>query len=106
MYNPLKNLSDSLKVAEGGYSGRKLTALVLTLCVIAMHYFLCRYAFVLGNFGLFISVLVIDLVGIAFFLLLIDVKQIIELKNGRKTSETTAEANTTSDTKGPDSLDV
>lgn len=106
MYNPLKNLSDSLKVAEGGYSGRKLTALVLTCCVIAMHYFLFRYAFVLGNFGLFISVLVIDLVGIAFFLLLIDVKQIIELKNGKPAKETTTEADTNSETNGPDSVNV
>lgn len=84
MYNPFKNFSDSLKNTDGGWSGRKLTAFALTLCVVAMHVAYYRYALMLGNFSLFTEVLIIDLVGIGFFLGLVTVANIIELRTGRK----------------------
>lgn len=86
MYNPFKNFSDSLKNTEGGYSGRKLTAFTLTACIVALHVFYFIYALVFRDFTLFTTVLIIDLVGVAFFLGLVTIANIIELKNGKVTS--------------------
>lgn len=89
MYNPFKNFSDSLKNTDGGWSGRKLTAFALTLCVVAMHVAYIVYALMPGNFSIFTEVIIIDLVGIAFFLLLITSQQVVELRTGRKSEAKT-----------------
>ena len=91
MYNPFKNFSDSLKNSELGWSGRKMTAFALTLCVVAMHVAYYTYALMAANFTLFTEVLIIDLVGIAFFIGLVTVANIIELRTGRKTETTVTE---------------
>lgn len=74
----LQNISDSFKVTDGGYSGRKLTAFSLMACIVALHimYILTP------EYGLLVSILVTDLVGVGFFLGLVTVANIIELKNG------------------------
>ena len=84
---------ESLKV-NGGYSGRKLTAFSLNVCIISLHVlFIFRPVF-----ELFISLIIVDLVGVAFFLSIISVQQIIELKNGNVTKTTTNETTTTDTT--------
>ena len=93
MYNPLKNFSDSLKNNEEGWSGRKLTAFTLTACIVTLHIFYFMYALMFKDFSLFTTVLIIDLVGVAFFRGLVTVANIIELKNGKVTS--TKETTTT-----------
>ena len=93
MYNPFKNFSDSLKNSEEGFSGRKLTAFTLTCCIVALHIFYFIYSLVLGKFELFINVLVIDLIGVAFFLGLVTVANIIELKNGKNKDDKQNEPN-------------
>jgi len=86
MYNPFKNWSDGLKTGNEGWSGRKQTALALTLCFLAAHAMWFNYALAYRDFSLFINVLIIDLVGIAFFLGLVTVQNIIELRTGKSSS--------------------
>jgi hypothetical protein len=71
-----QNISDSLKI-NGVYSGRKITAASLIICVIMLLGFYCKYSLMFGKFELFIYVLIILLISVAFFLIIIDVKQII-----------------------------
>ena len=91
MYNPFKNFSDSLKNSELGWSGRKLTAFTLTCCYVMSNIFWFIYALMYRDFSLFIEVLIIDLIGIAFFQGLVTVANIIELKNGNSKSTTVTE---------------
>jgi len=37
MKNILKNIQDSLTTVDGGYSSRKLSALVIIICILAAH---------------------------------------------------------------------
>ncbi len=89
MYNPFKNFSDSLKNSDLGWSGRKMTAFALTLCVVSLHIGYYLYAITAANFALFTEVLIIDLCAIAFFMGLVTVANLIELRTGRKTESTT-----------------
>jgi len=61
---------------DNGFSGRKLTAFTLTVCVVYMHY-------VWGLNNEFTeNILIIDLVGVGFFLGLVTTEQIIKFKGG------------------------
>lgn len=80
----LKSLLNSFSTSPGGWSGRKLTAAMLAGCIAASHIMWYVYALAYRDFALFITVLVIDLIGIGFFLSMVTVQQIIELKNGKK----------------------
>ena len=94
MYNPFKNFSDSLNNNQtSGWSGRKLTAFTLTGCIVALHVFYFMYSLMLKEFSLFVDVLIIDLIGVAFFLGLVTVANIIELRGGKSKKEDTTGEN-------------
>ena len=76
----IRNLIKSFSNIEGGFSARKLTAFALMVCVAYIH-----YKFV--NQENAIDALIIDLVGVGFFLGLITVAQIINFKNGKTEQE-------------------
>jgi len=71
------NLVKSFNTEKGGFAARKLTAFALMVCIAWIH-----YLFVDTNNA--IEALIIDLVGVAFFLGLVSFTQILELKNGKK----------------------
>jgi len=62
---------------DSGFSGRKLTALTLMACIVSMH-------FVWGqNNDYTENILIIDLIGVAFFLGLVTADQIIKFKSDK-----------------------
>jgi hypothetical protein len=73
-------LVSSFDTNTKGAAARKLTAFALMVCIAYIH-----YKFVDKENA--IQALIIDLTGVAFFLGLITVAQIIELKNGDKPKE-------------------
>ena len=56
----VKNLMSSLNNTKLGYSSKKITALVLLYSVVKMHFAYCDFAFVNKDFGLFPTILTID----------------------------------------------
>ncbi len=64
-----------------GFSARKLTAFTLILCIIFMHLIWGK------NNNFTVEILICDLIGVAFFLGLITVDQIIRFKNDNKKEE-------------------
>ena len=81
----MKDFINSLKNNNEGFSGRKLTAFTLTACIVALHIlFIWK-----PQFELFISLVITDLVGIGFFLGLVTIANIIDLKNGNVVKTTT-----------------
>ena len=93
----MKDIWNSFKTGSIGLSGRKMTAFTLIGCVVALHVLF----FIKPNFDLFINLVIVDLVGSAFFLGLVTISNIIELKNGNvvKSTTTTATTQTTETTK-------
>jgi hypothetical protein len=75
--NIITNLLNSFTTEKGGFAARKLTAFALMFCIAYIH-----LKFV--NESNAIEALIIDLIGVAFFLGLVSVTQILELKNGKK----------------------
>ena len=66
---------------ENGFSGRKLTAFTLTVCVVFMHY-------IWGKNNAFTeNILIIDLIAVGFFLGLVTTEQIIKFKGGGNEAE-------------------
>ena len=88
----MKDIWDSFKKGSSGLSARKTTAFTLIACVVSLHVLY----FIKPNFDLFINLVIVDLVGSAFFLGLVTISNIIELKNGNvvKTTETTKDDTT------------
>lgn len=70
-----------------GFSGRKVTAAVLTSCVVAgdVRYFQVTDALFVN---IFIEWCIVHLAGVAFFLALIKIADIIALRTGIVTKET------------------
>jgi hypothetical protein len=92
-------LKSSFNNDNQGASARKLTAFTLTCCYVAAFLVYCIalwQASEKGNWAtsMFTEVLFITLGGISFFLGLVSITQLIQLKNGK--NETTINSNTTS----------
>lgn len=73
----IKKLLASFDNVEGGFSARKLTAFALMICIGYIH-----FKFVDKDNA--IEALIIDLVGVGFFLGLITFSQILSLKHGQQ----------------------
>lgn len=73
-----------------GASARKLTAFALMVCIAYIH-----LKFIDKDNA--IDALIIDLIGVGFFLGLITVSQIVELKNGSIIKSTTTTESTTTE---------
>lgn len=75
-FNNLKNSLNNKK--DEGFSARKLTAFIIVACIVFMHI----------EWGIdskfTVEILICDLVGVAFFLGLITMDQIIRFKNENK----------------------
>lgn len=80
-----------------GFSGRKVTAAVLTCCVVAGD---IRYFQVTDKLfvEIFVEWLIVHLSGVAFFLALIKIADIIALRTGVVTKETTSTTEVTKET--------
>lgn len=66
---------------EEGFSGRKLTAFTLVLCIITLHIiFVTKRDDIFKD--LLIDILIIDVCGVAFFQGLVTVGNLIELRTG------------------------
>jgi len=93
----LTSLYLSLFNNSEGFSGRKVTAAVLTICVVSgdIRYFqVSDVLFV----DIFTEWLIVHLSGVAFFLALIKVADIIALRTGIVTKETSTTTETTKET--------
>lgn len=76
--------SSSFDNTTTGASARKLTAFALMLCIAYIH---LRFI----DHDNAIDALIIDLIGVAFFLGLITASQIVELRNGNIITKTKKE---------------
>ena len=70
-------------VTKNAFAARKLTAFVIMVCVLVGHGFYFKHCYVKDDFSLFDTILIIDYVAVSFFLGLVTVQNIIELKNGK-----------------------
>ncbi len=84
----LTSLYLSLFNNSEGFSGRKVTAAVLTVCVVALD---VRYIKTTDELytDVFIEALIVHLAAVAFFLALIKVADIVAFRTGIVTKETT-----------------
>ena len=78
-------------ITKNAFSARKLTALVIMICIVAGHGFYYKHCYVKEDFTIYTYVLIIDYCAVAFFLGIVTAEQIIKLKNGSK--EDTTEQN-------------
>lgn len=76
-------------VTKNAFAARKLTAFVIMICVIVGHGFYYKHCYFKDDFSLFDTILIIDYVAVGFFLGLVTVQNIIELKNGKKEDKPT-----------------
>lgn len=92
MTNLFKWLLSSFDNNTFGASARKLTAFALIVCIVYLHYKHVDNTVV-------VQVIIVDLVGSAFFLGLVTVSNIIAFRNGtilrEKTTTETTETTTT-----------
>ena len=74
-----EKIERSFDNSDLGYSARKLTAFTLVVMIVTLH------VVYIQNFNIeyLAEVLIIDLCGVAFFLGLITVAQIIQLRGGK-----------------------
>lgn len=71
-------------ITKNALSARKLTAFIIIVCVVVGHGFYFKHCFSKEDFSLYDTILIIDYIAAAFFLGLVTVANIIELKNGQK----------------------
>lgn len=83
-------------ITKNAFSARKLTAWDIMLCVSVGHAIYYYHCYTKDDFTLYDTILIIDYIAVGFFLGLITIESIIELKNGKNTS--TKETTTTETT--------
>lgn len=74
-------------ITDWAFSARKLTALAIMICVLIGHGFYYKHCYIKDDFVLFDTILTIDYIAVGFFLGLVTIANIIELKNGNKPKE-------------------
>lgn len=80
LFGPIQNFWDGWKAKDGGFSHRKGHAALIMCCVLYGHY----KAFKSPAFhDLFVSILTMDFLFIAFMLGLVTAAEIIKLKSGQ-----------------------
>lgn len=75
------NIVNSFKNNRDGFSGRKLTAFSLIVCIYWVHY---KYV----NHDNATEVLIIDLCGVLISLGIVTAQNLIEFKNGKANTDT------------------
>ena len=76
----LNKILKSFDTQDGGFSARKLTAFILTLCILYIH---IKYV----NSQNAIEAQIVDLCGVLIALGIVTAEQIIKFKNGNQTPQ-------------------
>jgi len=67
-----------------GFSARKITVLVVMVCVIFVHASWLKHAFLREDYEFIIEILTIDSLFVLLLLGIVTIEQISKLKNGKK----------------------
>lgn len=70
-----------------GFSARKISVLVVMVCVIFIHLSWLKHAFLREDYEYIIEILTIDSLFVLLLLGIVTMEQITNLKNGSKTKE-------------------
>ena len=69
-----------------GFSARKISVLVVMVCIIFIHASWLKHAFLREDYDYIIEILVIDSLFVLLLLGIVTIEQISKLKNGEKTT--------------------
>ena len=72
---------------NSGFSARKISVLVIMICVIFIHLSWLKHAFLREDYEYIIEILTIDSLFVLLLLGIVTMEQITNLKNGSKTKE-------------------
>lgn len=72
---------------NSGFSARKISVLVVMVCVIFVHASWLKHAFLREDYEYIIEILVIDSLFVLLLLGIVTIEQISKLKNGSKTTK-------------------
>ena len=70
---------------NNGFSARKISVLVVMVCIIFIHASWLKHAFLREDYDYIIEILVIDSLFVLLLLGIVTIEQISKLKNGGKT---------------------
>jgi len=82
VYNGVIGSLDNEK--NSGFSARKITVLVVMVCVIFVHASWLKHAFLREDYEYIIEILTIDSLFVLLLLGIVTIEQISKLKNGSK----------------------
>lgn len=82
IYNGLIGSLDNKK--NSGFSARKISVLVVMICVIFIHVSWLKHAFLREDYEYIIEILTIDSLFVLLLLGIVTIEQISKLKNGSK----------------------
>jgi nitrogen fixation/metabolism regulation signal transduction histidine kinase len=71
---------------NSGFSARKISVLVVMVCIIFIHASWLKHAFLREDYDYIIEILVIDSLFVLLLLGIVTIEQISKLKNGEKTT--------------------
>ncbi len=86
IYNGVIGSLDNKK--NKGFSARKISVLVVMICVIFVHASWLKHAFLREDYEFIIEILTIDSLFVLLLLGIVTIEQISKLKNGSKVKET------------------
>jgi nitrogen fixation/metabolism regulation signal transduction histidine kinase len=69
---------------NSGFSARKITVLVVVVCIIFIHASWLKHAFLRENYEYIIEILSIDSLFVLLLLGIVTIEQVSKLKNGNK----------------------
>ena len=72
---------------NNGFSARKISVLVVMVCIIFVHASWLKHAFLREDYEYIIEILVIDSLFVLLLLGIVTIEQISKLKNGSKTTK-------------------
>ena len=82
IYNGLIGSLDNKK--NSGFSARKISVLVVMVCIILIHLSWLKHAFLREDYEFIIEILVIDSLFVLLLLGIVTIEQISKLKTGEK----------------------
>ena len=72
---------------NSGFSARKISVLVIMVCIILIHLSWLKHAFLREDYKFIIEILTIDSLFVLLLLGIVTIEQISKLKNGSKPKE-------------------
>lgn len=67
-----------------GFSARKITVLIIVICIILIHLSWLKHAFLREDYKFIVEILSIDSLFVLLLLGIVTIEQIAKLKNGNK----------------------